>query len=514
MKMNDLNNTLKTQVIIVGAGPTGLSMAAQLLRYGIDFIIIEKNERTTPFSKALVVQARSLEIFDELGIAEKAIKEGQITTAMNVFYKGRRKAAVNINGLGEGLSPFPYALSLEQSKTEKLLVDHLASHQKLIQWGCEFSRYEQDDNGVTVFYTEGNNKEQRIRADYFVGCDGASSPVRHQAGLTFEGDTVPKLFYVADTILSSPVINRNELFMFMIRKGFVLFFPMEGEGHYRIVGILPEGNSIKDQFEFADIKDHITQNVSVPLGFKEVSWFSSYRVHTRKANSFESKRVYIAGDAAHIHTPAGGQGMNTGIQDAYNLAWKMAFTIRGQVGTEILSSYSTERIANAEHLLRTTDTLFDMMSGVNAFWNFIRLNFVTRIIGLLTKSAIVKKRTFPILSQIGITYAPNCLTVESTIGNVKAGVRMPYFILDDGTQIFDYINTPAFKILSFGSDENISTRLSEMKVPVVSHAFKEVPESLFGKSTNFYILLRPDNHISYIGYELNKCIAILSKISS
>ena len=184
----------KTQVVIVGAGPTGLSMAAQLLCSNIDFIIIEKNEKTTPFSKALVVQARTLEIFQELGIAEKAVNEGQITTGLNLFYKGNQKAAINISGLGQGLSPFPYALSLEQCKTEKLLVDYLSSEKKAVDWKSEFTHFEQDKNNVTVYYKDNSGQPQKIEAAYLVGCDGASSPIRHQMGLSFAGTQCLKYF--------------------------------------------------------------------------------------------------------------------------------------------------------------------------------------------------------------------------------------------------------------------------------------------------------------------------------
>ena len=207
----------KTQVIIIGAGPTGLSMAVQLLRHNIDFIIIEKNEKTTPFSKALVIQARTLEIFYEIGLAEKAIKEGRITTSVNLFYKDKKKTTINISGLGKGLSVFPFALSLEQSKTEKLLVDYLAANGKAIYWQTEFIRFEQSEN-VKVFCKDANGLEQIVEAEYLVGCDGASSIVRHQMDLAFLGDTVPKMFYVADVKLNSPVINKDELFIFLIKK--------------------------------------------------------------------------------------------------------------------------------------------------------------------------------------------------------------------------------------------------------------------------------------------------------
>jgi 2-polyprenyl-6-methoxyphenol hydroxylase-like FAD-dependent oxidoreductase len=512
--MNTQHNIVKTAVVIVGAGPTGLSMAAQLLRYNIDFIIIEKNEATTPLSKAVVVQARTLEIFQELGIVAKAIKEGQVTTALNLFYKGKQKAAINIAGLGDGLSPFPYALSLEQSKTEKLLVDYLSANKIEIQWKSEFTHFEQNDNGVTVYYKDSIGQVQKIEAGYLVGCDGAGSPVRHQMNLSFEGDTVPKIFYVADAKLKSAVINKNELFMFMIKKGFILFFPMEGKEHYRIVGILPETKNVNEQLKFADIESGIIQQVLVPVEFEEILWFSSYKVHSLKANSFENGRCYIAGDAAHIHTPAGGQGMNTGIQDAYNLAWKIAYTIKEKVNTHVLKTYSSERGENAKHLLQTTDRMFDIMAGTNAFWNFIRLNIFPKIIGWIIKSAAIKKRIFPLISQTGITYSGNDLVVDSSIGKVKAGVRMPFFVFSDGKQIFDYLAEPAFKILFFGTDKkNNSAQLTGIKIKIVSYAFEEIPAPLFGRQKDFYILLRPDNHISYIGNEINKCREVLNKIA-
>ena len=221
--MDEKNKNFKTKVIIVGAGPTGLSMAVQLLRYDIDFIIIERNEKTTHLSKAVVVQARSLEIFQEIGLDKKALEAGRLTTAMNLFYKGKRKLSVDLAGLGEGLSPFPFALSLEQSKTEKLLVDHLSENKKMVQWGSEFSHFEQTDEKVTAFYKDAQGQEQKIEADYLVGCDGAGSLIRHQMGFPFKGDTMPKIFYVADVKLKSPIINKNELFIFLIKKGFVLF---------------------------------------------------------------------------------------------------------------------------------------------------------------------------------------------------------------------------------------------------------------------------------------------------
>jgi 2-polyprenyl-6-methoxyphenol hydroxylase-like FAD-dependent oxidoreductase len=505
---------LKTQVIIIGAGPTGLSMAVQLLRYDIDFVILEKNEKTTPFSKAVVVQARTLEIFNEIGIAEKAIKEGRLTTAMNIFYKGKRKAGINISGLGEGLSPFPFALSLEQSKTEKLLVDYLSAKRKPIYWQSEFIRFEQKPESVKVYYKDADGQETIIEADYLVGCDGAGSLVRHQMGLKFEGDTLPKIFYVTDITLSSPVINKDELFIFLIKKGFILFFPMEGKGHYRIVGILPDKTEADSNFKFEEIENELKEKMEVSVTFEEVRWFSTYKVHSRKANSFRNGRCFIAGDAAHIHTPAGGQGMNTGIQDAYNLAWKIAYTTRNKAKPIILESYSTERMENATHLLKTTDRMFDMMAGSGMIWNYIRLHIFPFVAKLVSKTTLINKQIFPLISQTGIAYPNSALTSKSSIGKVKAGDRIPYFTFSDGTNIFDYLKEPVFKILFFGNTaENKSVQLKDTILKPLTLSFNEIPKPQFGNQTDFYVLLRPDNHISYIGKDFKACKIWIEKIS-
>ena len=501
-----------TQVVIVGAGPSGLSMAAQLIRHGIDFLLLEKKETTTTLSKAIVVQARTLEIFQEMGIVEEAIRRGRETADLRLFHKGKQKLAVNLAGLGKGLSAFSFALSLEQSKTEALLAEYVQKNGKEIHWKSELIHFEQDGQEVRVTYKDANGIEQHIKAAYLVGCDGASSIVRHQLGLSFEGSTEPKLFYVADVVLKSPMIQTDALHMYMVPKGFILFFPMEGEGHYRIVGVLPGDMDAERTYTFSDIGPFVQQQIQMPVQFEEVRWFSTYKVHSRKASAFQKGRCFLAGDAAHIHTPAGGQGMNTGIQDAYNLAWKMAYVLRGKTREEVLDTYDTERSANARHLLQTTDRMFDILSGVNPFWNFIRLTFLPPFFSLVSKSRAIQRNIFPLVSQIGIAYPHSALTVSSKIGKVKAGDRMPYFVFSNGKQIFDYLNEPVFKLLYFGNQEVKNPLEKDISFPMTFLSFQEIPSSLFGNASDFYLLVRPDNHISFIGSHLDACRELLRKI--
>ncbi len=348
-----------------------------------------------------------------------------------------------------------------------------------------------------------------------MGADGAGSRVRDQMDLHFKGNTVPKLFYVADVQLKSWLISENKIYMFLIKKGFILFIPMFGKENYRVVGIIPNATKKDEDKNFEELEPFIKENVAVPINFTRINWFSTYKVHTRKAPAFIKENGFIAGDAAHIHTPAGGQGMNTGIQDAYNLAWKLAYFSEGKVNHKVLESYSFERKKNASHLLKTTDRIFDFMAGTNWFWNFLRLNVFPLLISFLSGRPRFNKFLFPLISQTAITYSGSYLTINSKLDKVKAGVRMPYFVFKDGTSIFEYLRKPEFKLLFFGKEAKVHfEKITAATFPISKIIFTEIPEEIFKKNTNFYVLLRPDNHISYLGKKLALINIFLTEIGT
>jgi 2-polyprenyl-6-methoxyphenol hydroxylase-like FAD-dependent oxidoreductase len=226
LEMTDL--TIRTEVAIIGAGPTGLSLACQLARYGIDFVILEKNEGLTPYSKALGVHARTLEIYEQLGLAQSAVEQGAIASKARLLKGGEVRAELDLSNLGAGLTAYPYVLFFEQSKNEQLLYDYLSSRGKKVLWQTELASFSQTEEKVTAHAKTADGGSQRIEAKYLVGCDGPKSPVRHALGIKFAGSTFERMFYVADAQIDWNL--RHDAFHVCLSKNSLLvFFPLKGE---------------------------------------------------------------------------------------------------------------------------------------------------------------------------------------------------------------------------------------------------------------------------------------------
>src|SRR5215207_1383650 len=448
-------NTTKTDVIIIGAGPTGLSLACQLLRYGIDFVVVEKNESFTRFSKAIGVQARTLEIYDQIDLAQPAIERGEIADRVRLIEGGEVRGEMHLANFGKDLSQYPYMLMLEQSKNEELLYQFVQSHNRDVHWNTELESFTQDSTGVTAQVKTPQGELQTITGKYLVGCDGASSPVRHGLGLTFEGSTFERLFYVADARVDWE-LPHDALHVCVAREVFTAFFPMPGEERYRIIGTFPESkNQDEGEVLYEEIERQIKDEAKLSLEISDVKWFSLYKVHSRRVNKFSEGRCFVAGDAAHIHSPAGAQGMNTGIGDAYNLAWKLALVIKGVAAESLLETYNEERLANAKRLLDSTDRIFELAAGSNWLLGLIRTTIFPPIAGYMTSLDVVRKRIFPLISQIGISYREAALSEHTSEEpeHVKAGDRMPYFLMD-GQNIFDKLKAPKFHLLVFSRNDH------------------------------------------------------------
>jgi len=506
-----METTIKTDVLIVGAGPSGLSLACQLVRYDVDFVIIEKNERVTPYSKAIGVQARTLEIYEQIDLAQKAVEQGWITGHVRLLTGGEVRGELDLSTIGEGLSPYPYVLMLEQSKNERLLFEYLQSRGKEVLWKTELESFSQTETGITAQAKTDAGEVQSIEAKYLVGCDGAKSSVRRALGLEFKGSTFERLFYVADTQVDWK-FSHDALYPCLSKDSLLVFFPLKGEKRYRIVGTFPE-EFAKDPGDilYEEIEQQIKEIASLELDIHDVEWFSTYKVHTRHVSRFSEGRCFLAGDSAHIHSPAGAQGMNTGIQDGYNLAWKMALVLKGKSEERLLETYNEERLENAKNLLQTTDRLFEFAAGSEWFLAFLRTNVLPPIAKYILGFDPIKKFVFPLVSQIGINYRHGSLSQHAGDENfkVKAGDRIPYFLVD-GKSVYDRLHQPKFHFLFFSNAERdlqaLRTELeSELAGLVDIHAIPlhEQVKELFGTDEPFSLLSRPDNYIGFVSQKIS-----------
>ena len=500
-----MNTTINTSVLIVGAGPTGLALAIQLIRYGIDFVIVDKREGITPYSKAIGVQARTLEIYQQIDLAQSLVDQGLIANGVRLLEGGEAKAEVPLSTLGEGKSPFPYLLIVEQSKHEHLLYNFIRAHGQDVRWQTTLSDFSQSDSGVTGTLEDASGEKQVVQAQYLVACDGAKSSVRHGLGLTFQGSTLERLFYVADVQLKWDYPH-DMLTACLAKDRSTAFFPMPGEDRYRIVGVFPEDtDKVEGQIPFDEIEKQIIEDSQLELDMYKVNWFSTYKVHSRRVNKFSVGRSFVAGDAAHIHSPAGAQGMNTGIQDGYNLAWKLALVLRGAASPKILDSYNEERVEVAERLLETTDRMFDLL--VNPAWllSFVRRQIFPRVASFIVGLDSVNQFIFPLISQTGISYHGHSLGVDTENGfDVRAGDRMPYFMID-GKGIYDWLHAPKFHLLTFSNNLEPSELTNQAiqqefgsQVDYLVFPLRRRVVEIFGSRKPFSVLLRPDNYIGFV----------------
>jgi 2-polyprenyl-6-methoxyphenol hydroxylase-like FAD-dependent oxidoreductase len=351
--MSDLHH--HTDVLVVGAGPTGLAMACELLRRGVRVRVVERAAAISPTSRALGVQPRTLEVFGQMGCLDALVRAGTRLEGVNIYDGLRRLLRVRVRGLQ---SPYPYVLVAPQSETEHALADLLARLGGSVERGRELVSYQQDALGVTARVRaagEAGGAEERVGARWLIGCDGAHSPVRKALGLPFEGSALPEEFVLADAELRWRHPH-TEARVWLHHDGLLFALPLPGSRQWRLIANLPPdatGERPEATTElFRELLAERTGDADARL--EHATWLSNFRIHRRMVPEYRVGRVFLVGDSAHIHSPVGGQGMNTGIQDAYNLGWKLVLVLRGKAPESLLDTYSEERLPIARDVLETT----------------------------------------------------------------------------------------------------------------------------------------------------------------
>jgi 2-polyprenyl-6-methoxyphenol hydroxylase-like FAD-dependent oxidoreductase len=480
-------------VLIVGAGPTGLVLALWLIRLGVRVRIIDKTAEPGTTSRALAVQARTLEFYRQVGIADALIAGGVKVANLNFWANGARAARVPFQRIGEGLSPYPFPLVFPQDAHERLLIEQLDASGVRVERQTELIRFAQHDGGVRAALKRPDGSEETCEAAYLAGCDGASSTVREQLAIGFPGGTYAGLFYVADVEAAGPAID-DELHVDLEDADFVLVFPLKGKGRVRLVGSVREtpGPDHRD-LSFDDVKGKAVEHLR--LNIERVNWFSTYRVHHRVAASFREGRTFLLGDAAHVHSPVGGQGMNTGIGDAVNLAWKLAAVLKGGAADALLDTYQPERIAFARRLVATTDRAFTVVTTQGPFARLVRTRLVPLLAPSLFRLPPMRRFLFRTVSQIGVNYRHSPLS-EGVAGAVRGGDRLPWVEIAPGQDNFAPLASIAWQVHVYGdAASGLVEACAERGLPM--HVFPWHPEMRrSGLQCGALYLVRPDGYVA------------------
>jgi 2-polyprenyl-6-methoxyphenol hydroxylase-like FAD-dependent oxidoreductase len=477
---------MSTDVLIVGAGPTGLVLALWLTRLGIRVRLIDKALEPGTTSRALVMHARTLELYRQLGLAEDVVRAGLEFKAVNLWAEGRQAAHLEFGRVGAVTSPFPFALIYPQDEHERFLIARLAELGVRVERGVELTSFE--DRGD---YVVASVSGERCEAAFLAGCDGAHSMVREVLGIGFPGGTYERLFYVADVDARGPLVNR-ELHVSVDEVDFAVVFPLKAAGRVRLIGTFraeAERNGAKLGWD--DVSQGLLRRLRVEID--RVHWFSTYRVHHRVASHFQQGRVFLLGDAAHIHSPVGGQGMNTGIGDAVNLAWKLAAVLRGQAPMRLLQSYEEERIAFARTLTETTDRAFQFITRTGRMASLIRVHGVPRLLSALFRMQAFRRLVFRTVSQTRIEYRGSVLS-EGRAGHVEGGDRLPWVAAAPDN--FTPLESIAWQVHVYGEAGRALTESCAARgLPL--HVFPwSQAAARAGLARNASYLVRPDGYVA------------------
>src|SRR6266487_629831 len=427
-------------VLVVGAGPTGLALAAQLRAHGAGVRVVDRQADRVHESRALAIQPRTLEVLSGLGISRTLLERGNQAVQMRL-HLGTRTVRAGLFDIGIQDTAYPFLLFLSQAETERVLLDHLAAAGVAVERRVELAAFTAGQHQVTCTLRHHDGRTEQASARYLVGCDGARSTVRDLAGIGFAGGSYPQTFVLADLEADGDV-QRDTVHVYVREAGMLFLFPLGSPATWRLLGMAPDGGaaavrpgpggdgsgrraadpSLRDVQALAD------RFTGGSVSLRDPVWLTTFQLQHRQAARYRAGRVFLAGDAAHVHSPAGAQGMNTGIQDAWNLGWKLALATRGVAEEALLDSYDAERRPVGSFVVRFTDRAFAISTFTNPLIRALRTRVVPRVLPLALRLDRALAYGFRTISQLGISYRHSPAVQEgrpAPAGGPRAGDRLP-----------------------------------------------------------------------------------------
>jgi 2-polyprenyl-6-methoxyphenol hydroxylase-like FAD-dependent oxidoreductase len=500
-----MERTTSIDVLIVGAGPTGLALAYQLRRLGVSFRIIEQNPAASTTSKAIGLQYRVSEVLTWMGLFDRFRAKGVTGTGINFSAGGERMLHLRLDRLDgmSGRGAFaPQSIVIPQSVTEGLLIDALRERGVAVEYGTAFITFMQDRDHVISRVQRAEGGEEMVESRYLVSCEGAHSLIRKQAGISFAGKTYPVAYFMADVEIDWQ-LDRGEVQVWLHEDGMFSAIPMPGERRWRLfvesskqvgAGATEVTLDLIRRLMAERIGDHTTQ-LSNP------TWLTEFRISCRMVDRFREGRVFLAGDAAHVHSPTGGQGITTGVQDAYNLAWKLGMVLKGTGPDALLDTYSEERLSAVRGVLKSTDQIASIFLAHSRASQLLR----DRLVLPLLRSQAMQKRITRKLSQLDVNYRGLSLSSHQEArllgrARVRAGDRTPDVIFRDArtgaqTTLFTCLGRSR-PIALIGPGHSESGRLMQRLDRLGVECFLVLPESA----------QQPRNSDPSIGQDSGNCL--------
>lgn len=511
---------MDTEVLIIGAGPTGLMMACQLLRYSVKFRILDKQKDRAHESRAFAIQAKSMEIFQNLGFSNEFLKLACSKMDFAFFINGKKQIEINFQHFQCQDTPFPSVYFLPQTETERILIEFLEKKGIYIERQKELITFIQDIECVQATIKDNfEGSTEKINCAYIIGCDGAHSNIRHTLNFSFEGNAYPQIFNLVDADIEWPY-SRNKFLFFLGKEGVFVHIPLTE--HISRIMLAKRSAHAEKKLSTPNLKklEHWASLLTqVPVKLVNPIWVSQFRLHHRGVTKYYQNRAFLAGDAAHIHSPVGGQGMNTGIQDATNLAWKLALVLKKGTSVKLLDTYETERHPVGKFLLKTTDQFFSLLTAKGFVISKLRNWLLPFVISFLFSKKNIEKRLFWFMSQLNIHYAKNQFNyeiIEESHPKFKGGPCPGYRAPDAPANSFGLFMLLAHKpinILCFNAKEKQTDRLIEKINGLIKnykdclqvHAFvlssaNKILFKRYGVISSAIYVIRPDG---YVGFRIN-----------